>query len=206
MKDNQEFRHYTGTFYVSKETIMGELIYNKEEGLILLNLEREFPNDLDEQSFGFLEIITGKLNTGATVTLFENKCIGNHIDIPNYQVIQFASSYMIWAGEEMVDPLFNSLTFTLENALAWSELSLFDEEYFNGLKIVDSSTSRTFHWFDASITFSPSLNRWNQYPRKEETTIIQRLEVKIETETKKCLDFFISVRDKIVSLISFAIK
>lgn len=34
-------RHYTGVFQILEEQISGELIYNKQDGVILLNIIKE---------------------------------------------------------------------------------------------------------------------------------------------------------------------
>ena len=207
MSDYYRNKHYTGIFNVSQENMMGELVYNKQEGSILLYLKREYDTDyLKEESYGRIDVITGKLNSGHIVTLFDNKCVSNRTIVPSYHEYQFTSSRMIWGGIEKTEPLFNKFVFTLENALEWSGLNLIDDDYFNGLKIKDSNPSKTFEWFGATITFQPCLNSWNHYPRREKISIIQRLEIIVDTQEKKGLDFFISIRDRIISMIEFAIK
>lgn len=199
-------RHYTGQFSVAGQSISGELIYDDVEGTIILILTREYGRYDAEESFSVLDIITGKLNSGVTVTLFKNTCIYNFIKVPEYQTIHFSSSYMIWADTEIREPQASTFIFTLENALAWSELSNFDADYFNGIKLINERQAKSYDWFGAKIVFAPTINPWNTYPRQETIDIVQRLEVSIETEIDKPLDFYISVRDKIIALISFAIK
>ena len=56
-------------------------------------------------------------------------------------------------------------------------------------------------------TFSSYLNNsLFVLPREEDTTLTQRLILEIETSEKKSVEEFISIRNKILSLISFAIK
>ncbi len=63
-------RHYTGVFQILGEPISGELIYNKQNGTILLNLIKEASSEsFFGKSYGTQPVITGKLNTGAVVTL-----------------------------------------------------------------------------------------------------------------------------------------
>lgn len=198
---------YTGSFIVAGQAINGYLIHDKKEGAIILNLEREYKKEnVTVESFGDLDIITGKLNIGTKVILYNNKCTGNTMVVPRYQKIQFSSSYMVWTDDEKTNPFFNEFVFTLENALEWSGLSSFDDNFIKGLKLLEEPESKTFEWFGASITFTPSLNSWNHFPRGEKINIVERLMVSIATTEKNSLDYFISIRDKVMSMISFAIK
>ena len=62
-------RHYTGTFTILDEKIAGELIYNQQNGVLLLNLIKEINSvSLFGKSYGTLPIIVGKLNSGTFVT------------------------------------------------------------------------------------------------------------------------------------------
>lgn len=57
------------------------------------------------------------------------------------------------------------------------------------------------------ITFSPWLNNYVLYPfQQEETKIIQKLSITMESSNKMPVGEFIKIRNIITSLISFAIK
>ena len=63
--------HYIGTFTILDEEIDGEIICNKKTGEIFLDLAKQ----LDEKSFmgksyANMPVISGKINSGAFVTLF----------------------------------------------------------------------------------------------------------------------------------------
>ena len=208
MISNSDYnQHYTGVFKVHNEEMMGNLVYNRQAGLIALNLKRKYgTSDIQEESFSHIDAITGKLNSGAIVSLLNTQCVSNKTIVPSYHEYQFLSSIMIWSNEELTEPKFNRFVFKLENALEWSGLTSFDEDFYEGLKILSENPERKVCWFDAEITFRPSLNNWNHYPRKEDITISQRLEVTVDAKGKRSLDYFISIRDKIISLIAFAIK
>lgn len=64
-------RHYTGVFQILDEPISGELIYNKQNGTILLSLIKE----VNSKSF------FGKSNDKSNVPIFEyNNCpVGNAV-------------------------------------------------------------------------------------------------------------------------------
>lgn len=206
MQENFD-RHYTGVFQILGEQISGELIYNKQNGVILLNLIKEVSDEkIFGKSYGTLPIITGKLNTGTVVTLFDNRCTSNHTRAFSNQQLNFISEYMIWSNSEKVDSGYNKMVCTLKNAYEWSSFSAFEETK-TGIKAKDNCDKKTYNWFNAKITFSSYLNNtlWIP-PRDEETQIIQRLVVEIETVEKHSVEEFMSIRNKIISLISFAIK
>lgn len=200
-------RHYTGVFQVIDEHISGELIYNKQNGIILLNLIKEVNSkSLFGKSYGTLPIITGKLNTGAVITLFNNRCSNNHTQAFSSQRLVFVSEYMIWSNSEKINTSYNKMVCTLKNAYQWSSFSAFEETE-TGIKAKESIDSKTFNWFGARITFSSYLNDpLFVPPHEEETKIIQRLVLEIETAKKHSAKDFVSIRNKVLSLISFAIK
>lgn len=200
-------RHYTGVFQILEEQISGELIYNKQDGVILLNIIKEVDSkSLFGKSYGTLPVITGKLNTGTLVTLFKNRCNHNYTQAFRNQQLVFVSEYMIWSNTEKTNSLYNKMVCTLKNAYQWSGFSAFEETE-TGIKAKENLDEKTYNWFGAKITFSTYLNdSLFVLPREEETKIIQLLMLEIETPEKHNVNEFISIRNKIISLISFAIK
>ena len=200
-------RHYTGTFTILNENITGELIYNKQNGVILLNLIKEIDSkSFWGKSYGNLPIIVGKLNSGAIVTLGNNRCTNNHTQAFSSQQLTFISEYMIWSNSERVNATYNKMVCILKNAYQWSGFSAFEETE-TSIKVKDTVERKTYTWFGAKITFSSYLNNSLFVPpREEETTLIQRLVLEIETTEKQSMEAFISIRNKILSLISFATK
>ena len=121
-------RHYTGTFTILNENITGELIYNKQNGVILLNLIKEIDSkSFWGKSYGNLPIIVGKLNSGAIVTLGNNRCTNNHTQAFSSQQLTFISEYMIWSNSERVNATYNKMVCILKNAYQWSGFSAFEE-------------------------------------------------------------------------------
>lgn len=200
-------RHYTGMFQILDEPISGELIYNKQNGTILLSLIKEVNSkSFFGKSYGTQPIITGKLNTGAVVTLFNNRCSNNHTQAFSNQHIVFVSEYMIWSNSESIDSTYNKMVCTLKNAYQWSSFSAFEETE-TGIKAKDTVDKKTYNWFGAKIIFYSYLNdSLFVPPREEETKIVQRLVLEIETTEKHSVETFVSIRNKVLSLISFAIK
>ncbi|MBR5874727.1 MAG: hypothetical protein IKY90_08355 [Oscillospiraceae bacterium] len=200
-------RHYTGVFQVLNEHITGELIYNKQKGVILLNLVKEVSSEsFFGKSYGTLPYIIGKLNSGAVVTLFNNKCSKNHTYAFSNQRLIFISDYMVWSNSERIDSSYNKMVCTLKNAYPWSGFSTFEETE-DGIKAKNSIDKKTYNWFGAKITFSSYVNNpLFVLPTEEETKIVQRLVLEIETIEKSSVKELVSIRDKIMSLISFAIK
>lgn len=67
-------RRHSGEFKIDGEDLHGEIIYNKGSGRICLKIVRRVHGAL-EKSYGFFPVISGKLNSGAIVSLYRSKCI-----------------------------------------------------------------------------------------------------------------------------------
>lgn len=206
-KDNKNENHYIGTFTILKEEIDGEIIHNKETGRIFLNLAKQ----LDEKTFmgksyANIAVISGRINTGAIVTLFNNKCINNHTQVGQTQRICFITDYLVWSRKSQKDTSYNEMVCTLRNAFVWSQLSVFELND-TGIKRREELDEREFNWFGVKIKFSVFSNEsfWTPFD-SEEKTIVQRVALSIISSEKQTIDEFISIRDKILAMISFAIK
>lgn len=70
MQNKNIDQHFAGTFNIDGEEIAGELIYNKEKGVTMLNLIKQLTDVPIGRSYPNLGVITGVLNSGTTVTLF----------------------------------------------------------------------------------------------------------------------------------------
>ena len=200
-------RHFAGKFNIGDEEITGELIYNKESGVTLLNLIKQLTDAPLGRSYPNLDVITGVLNTGAFVTLFHNHCTKNHTQAFQTQQLVFVTDYSIWSKNDATNKKYNRLECVLENALEWSGLSVIDTSDQSVIKFKGNENENIYHWFGAKITFSTSLKcELFNIPPKEESTVVERLVVNIEADEKKELSYFITIRNKVISLISFAIK
>ena len=209
MQDNIGIdKHFTGKFYIADEEIAGELIYNKKNGIILLNLIKTLVDPMVfGKSYKDVDIITGTLNSGAVVTLFKNKCVKNHTQAFQSQQINYVSKYLIWSKDIVAKRKFHKMRCIVENGLTWSELSRIDSSDFNCIKIKDKFDKKTFDFFGAKISFFTSLNcELFSYPIKEESKVYERLMIEIEPKNEQDPSCFISLRDKILSFISFAIR
>ncbi|MFR7989973.1 MAG: HEPN domain-containing protein [Anaerovoracaceae bacterium] len=207
MQNENMDRHFTGRFNIDGEEITGELIYNKESGVTLLNLVKQLIGAPLGRSYPDLDVITGVLNSGAFVTLFHNNCTKNHTKAFQTQQLVFVADYTIWSKSDATNKKYNKLVCVLENALEWSGLSSIDTSDLSVIKFKGNENENIYHWFGAKITFSTSLkSELFSLPRKEESTVVERLVVHIETDEKKDTSYFIDVRNKVISLISFAIR
>jgi hypothetical protein len=200
-------RRYIGRFTILQEEMDGEIIYNKKSGCIFLDLAKP----LDEhtfmgKSYANIAVITGYINTGAVVTLFNNKCINNHTQVGQTQRLAFSCEYLIWSKEIQTDAKYNELVCTLNNAFAWTRMSVF-ETTDDGIRRKEHADSREFSWFGMKIKFTVFSNEgfWSDFD-SEEKTIVQRVQLSISNDEKHTIDEFVSIRDKILALISFAIK
>ena len=209
MRNNNDVdMHFAGKFNIVGEEINGELIYNKENGVTLLNLVKQINNSsIMGKHYGNLDIITGVLNSGTTVTLFHNRCTKNHTQAFHSQQLVYVADYSIWSKNDATNAKYNKLVCVLENALDWSGLTSVDTSDLSTISFKHNETENEYHWFDSKITFSTSLkcDLFN-FPRKEESEVIERLVVSIEADKKQDISFFIAIRNKLTSLISFAIK
>ena len=201
-------RHYTGVFNIFGEDISGELIYNKKNGVILLNVAK---NITDISSFGKsysnTDVIIGKLNTGAVVTLFNNRCTKNHTQAFRTQQLNYVAEYMVWSNHDATDSKYNKMICVLKNALSWSGLSMLDTSEPSVVKLKYNKNDNVYHWFGATVSFSTNLNcGLFGFPREEESKVVEHLVVEIETTVKQDVTCFMALRDKIISLISFAIR
>ncbi|MCQ2741575.1 MAG: hypothetical protein MJ210_05650, partial [Alphaproteobacteria bacterium] len=151
-------RHYTGVFQILDEQISGELIYNKQKGVIMLNIIKEVGYKTPiGKSYADIPIITGKVNSGAVVTFFNNSCVNNHTHVFSSQQLNFVSEYCIWSKSEQIDSKYNKMVCTLKNAFEWSMFSTFEETE-NGIRAKEKADKKSFTWFGAKITFSAFLN------------------------------------------------
>lgn len=200
-------RHFAGTFNVDGEEVTGELIYNKEKGVTMLNLVKQLADAPFGRSYPNLDVITGVLNSGTTVTLFHNRCTRNHTQGFQTQQLIFVADYSICSKSDVTNKKYDKLECILENALEWSGLSVIDTSDFSVVKFKCQENKNIYHWFGAKITFSTSLKcELFNLPHKEESTVVERLVVNIEADEKKELSYFVTIRNKVISLISFAIK
>ena len=206
-KDSKNKNRYIGTFTILKEEIDGEIIHNKETGVILLNLAKQLnENTFMGKSYANITVISGRINTGAIVTLFNNKCINNHTQVGQTQRICFISDYLVWSRESQKDTQYNELVCTLSNAFVWSQLSVFETND-TGIKLREELDEREFNWFGVKVNFSVFSNEnfWLPFD-SEEKTIVQRVRLSIASDEKQTIEEFILNRDKILAMISFAIK
>lgn len=207
MQNESVDKHFAGKFNIDGEEIDGELIYNKENGVTLINLVKQLTDVPIGKSYPNLDVITGILNSGAFVTLFHNRCIKNHTQHFIIQQLVFVADYAIWSKSDAKNKKYNKLNCILENALEWSELSCIDASDLSVIKIKGNENGNIYHWFGAKITFSTSLQcELFNFPHKEESKVVERLVVHIEADEKKESSYFIDIRNKVMALISFAIK
>ena len=204
--DNDENR-YVGKFTILDEEIDGEIIHNKKTGIIILNLAKQLDeNTFMGKSYANMSVISGKINSGAIVTLFNNKCINNHTNVGQMQRICFKSDYLIWSSKVEKNARYNELVCILKNAFAWTQLSVF-ETTDTGIKVKENADRREFSWFGVKVKFSVFSNEtfWGPFD-SEEKTIVQRVSLTIASEQKRTIGELISIRDNILAMISFAVK
>ena len=113
---------------------------------------------------------------------------------------------IIWFGLQNRKRTHCELICTLRNAFAWSQLSVFEKND-TGIKMREKLDEREFAWFGVKVKFSVFSNETFWLPfDSEEKTIMQRVRLSIASEEKQTIEELISIRDKILAMISFAIK
>lgn len=141
-------RHFLGKFNIDGEELQGEIMYNKESGVIWLKIQREVSTQ-PGKSYGFTRLITGKLHSGALVSLYHNTCIKNHTQFFAYQEIVFRVDYMIFGKTQ---DTYNQLICVLENGLQWSGLSQIDTSDFQNISFKGFEELEC-HWYNVKISF-----------------------------------------------------
>lgn len=207
MSEDKNENHYIGTFTILQEKLNGELIYNKKKGIILLNVAKRLDEKLFiGKSYANIPVITGTINTGVIVTLFNNKCVNNFSQVGQSQSICFRSDYLVWSRKAQINTKYNELVCNLKNAFAWSQMSIFEKDG-NAIKVKEDFDEREFDWFGVKVKFSVFSNQNFLLPfDAEENTIVQRVKLSIVSKEKLTIDEFVLIKDKVLSMISFAIK
>ena len=201
-------RHYVGSFNIDGHQLQGEIIHNIQNGVILLAVRFEL-NSLEIFQIKPSQnpsVIIGKLTNGTVVNLYNNSLIKNHTQNFQYQELLYSIKNMIWSYKEFTNPQFNKLICEVENGLNWSNLTGIDTQKLTSIFIKDVAPKIVF-WYNVKITFSTTIkNELLKWPRDESCEVVERLLISIESNEKKEVNFFTDIRDKIISLISFAIK
>jgi len=201
----EEDHHHVGEFQLDGETLPGEMIYNRKNGVVLLCIKRTIEGF--GRSYGRLNTITGRLTSGIYVTLFNNDCTQNHTESFHIQHLCFRSEYVVWSKANNPMQTFNKLVCVVQNGLAWGGMSQINDNGFDGITYKGIEQEKTYDWYGAKIRFSTTLQNglW-QKPREEVCKIIERLEITIESDEKQTIDYFLRVRNCVLALICFAIK
>lgn len=207
INDIEKDRHYSGVFNICGEELQGELIYNKSNGVILVHVAKAITIDNPVgRHYQDIDVIVGKINTGQTVTLFNNRCTKNHTNFLQNQQLCFVADYLVWAAEDVTDKKFNRYTCVVSNALAWSGLSKIDTRNPYEIKIQTTSNSKVCTLFGTKVVFSTTIKQALSDKNNEALNISEHLVISIESPDQENIPFFIDIRNKILSLISFAIR
>lgn len=200
--------HYVGTFNIEGKQYQGEIVHNIQNGTILLGIKFkiEFSEKIRERNFPNSDLIVGRLTTGIIVNLYNNRLVKNYTHNLEYHELQYTVESMIWAYNDLSSPKFDKMVCELDNGLEWSDLSRIEWKGFNNILIHDSD-SITFLWYNAKIEFSTAIkNELTRLPRDEICEVSERLVISIESDEKQDNKYFTDIRNKLLSMISFAIQ
>lgn len=201
---NEDIR-YRGVFYLDGVSMSGEIDYNQKSGTIFLNVSGNTQGR--GKPYGRLSQIRGQLDTGHPITLCNCICLHNDISGHSFQRLCFQAGLILFSDVDMSQNRYRKYTCEIENGLLWSGLSLIDSNDFENIRIKTKAEKRSFRWFGTQITFATALrtNIWDG-PRSESCHVTERLEICIEADKDENIAFFLDVRNKVLALISFAIK
>ena len=202
MQEIDKDEYLPGEFEVSELSLQGNIVLNRAKKSIHLYIQRK-QEGFSDHYFGYQKRIIGHLTNGTTVSMLFNHCVKNTIHAFSHQELIYRSDLLVVGKSQ---GKYDQLICILENGLRWGKMSQLDTENFTEIKQVYCE-GRTFKWFGANVEFSTALRNslWTS-PRPEYCNVEERLQVKIQFEEKKdILDLF-EIRDRIIALISFAIK
>lgn len=207
MNDIEKDRHFSGVFNICGEELQGELIYNKSNGVILVNVAKAITiEDLVGKHYQNVDIIVGKINTGETVILFNNKCTKNLTKFLQNQRICFIADYLVWSNDTFESNKYSRYICVLDNALDWSGLSSIDFHEPHVIKYKNSTEKKSYSWFGVNVTFSSAVQFKSAEKGDASINIVEHLVLQIESSHKESIPFFIDIRKKILAFISFSIK
>ena len=244
---------YLGSFSIDESLLPGEIVHNEDTGAILLRVTKKFPtlrdwqmestappeydeNFAEETKLDYEEhikrvrlyhrlgFISGTLNNGKHVTLFNCRC---DKDISNLNKLsrhlEFYVSYIVWGDSKCISPStainssdaktisevrrYHKYVCILENALEWATISRVHPLANSKLEIVPVSNRLKFTWFGVQVKFTTKLESdiWDGQ-KQEEYTLSEHLQLELSSEQPLQAIEFLSIRDKIIAMISFAIK
>lgn len=200
-----------GKFFIKDKCYLGQLEIDTQTNSILLRCNVILENDPlgVKVNLDNVDEIKGKLSNGSNVVLFGVKCIYSPIYFNSHQSFCFVCDSVLDCGDkDKKDWVFNRYECEIENGLAWSDISNIETELCSSeIKITDKNKPKTFNWFGAEVTFSTVItNELSNFPRKEDCIIAEHLLLEISSPEKRDCNYFINIRNKILSLISFAIQ
>lgn len=200
--------HAVGEFNIHEQILQGEIVC-REDGTILLELNKTLRDnnsfDLTGTPFYDMPMIFGKLNTGVCVKLYNAKLIVSTPHVLSHQSIRYIVEYVLETTANKETENFTRFRFKIENGVEWSELSHVQTNL-NEIKILEQE-SRVVNWFGEKITFFTTVESplWS-YPKQERIKVEERLNIYIESNERHELPYFLTMRDKILAMISFATK
>lgn len=195
--------YYPGKFMIEGQELQGNLVINFDTNTLSIHIQREIdiPTSMHLK---YIKVISGVLATGTQVMLFNNTCVYDNVQLYSHQDLIYKSRYIVFGNSHKC---YNTLRCVIENGLQWSGTSQIDTRDPMEVKI-QPVKEVVFSLFGAKVVFSTCIEKndlWSSM-RKEECSINERLEMTIMFSDKKEIAEFIDIRDKVLSLISYAIK
>ena len=199
-----------GKFNICDIKINGILIFTKLHGKIVLKIEQKISEKRDFLYVEKINIITGILDSGVPVQLFNCRRMKYH-EYHDEGICMYCTSFEVeyavlkennWDKNE-----YNVLECVLENALDWSKIEIVEWLDRSCIRFKPFEQEVSINLFGETVEFyADQINKLYSIPLDEESEVISRLVIKIKAKKKRSIDYFIETRNKIISLISFAKK
>ena len=213
---------YQGDFEIDGITYSGGMVADGEHGSITLivskMLDGEEAKGYSQKNYRRIPMIHGVVNGGKNVTLFKCRCKENdyteYAEDKKHQRLIFSAEYIVISGRNDIHTTYNRFQFTIENGMAWSQISqilVIDNPHGgepNQVRFRGNSYSKWFIMGGSQIFFRSQLNNRElmNENRRESFTLQERLQITITPKEPCSISYFLSMRDQLVDMISFAIK
>ena len=208
--ENQDSR-FSGKFIINDEEKIGNLIYNKENGVICLFIDNKLSS---EEPFGKtpqnIEVIYGEITSGHKVTLLDCEVVSHSTKAFLYSRVRYEVKFLIWGEHFDKSFKFNSIILKTTNLLEWSNLRGISADFDN------KSSSLINHCFkeakkieleDYTIIFKTVFRSdLFSYPIPEKAITEEHLIITIESIKDISIKDLVIIKNLVLDFISFSIR
>ena len=203
-------KNMVGKFNIGDDEYDGQISCLEQGNPIYLTLNLVYDDKpyIAPSNYVIKQPIHGKLNNGCNILILGAKCVGTRTHPNHTEELRCVCESILECGNiEKSDLLFNEFDFVIENGLGWGNISNIEADIVSDtIQIGGEKKTYKVKWFDNEITFYTVIrNELYSFPRKETCELSEHLAVSISNAQKQPLEYFLAIRDKIISLISFGV-